>query len=267
MKHSSDLPSDLLAAQADLLTRRPRKDGSGAAQPRPVAEIVARAISTPQPPPEAALPADVAPARLDDLDLSWHPLVGTAVAAARSWQQRRRQQAAAGQKTNASLILVSTAVPGDINRSGYGCGKTHVARACLWSIAYVIDGEPVAPAGKFFMAGDIINRLDGETHASNELAGAPVVVVDDAGDTEGLIPFVRQDDRSQALERQARYFKLIDYCYSAGVSLIITGNLTLDALASHVGGRAWSRLLEMAPAGQMVDLTGVPDYRRQTGGR
>lgn len=258
---------DLLNAQAELMTRRPRRNGPSAVGPLPMAEIIGRAVSAPQPPQEVEVHPDAAPARLDELDLSWHSMVATAVAAARTWQQRRRQQAVAGQKQNASLILVSTAVAGDVNRSGYGCGKTHIARACLWSIAYVIDGQPIAPAGKFFMAGDLVNRLDGETHASAEIADAEIVVIDDAGDTEGLIPFVRQDERTQIVERQARYFKLIDYCYAAGVSLIITGNLTLDALARHVGGRAWSRLLEMAPAGQMIDLTGVPDYRRKAGGR
>ena len=257
----------LMQAQADLMTRRPQRNGN---QPQPIAAVLREAI-TAVPLPDCPVPDNTVPnaslARLADLDTSWHPLVATAVGSARSWQQRRHGQIAAGEKPNASLVLVSTAVPGDINRTGYGCGKTHIARACLWSISYVMDGEPIAPAGKFFMAGDIINRLDGETNASNEVDGAEIVVVDDAGSSEGMIPFVRQDDRTQAVERHARYFKLVDYCYSAGVSLIITSNTTLDELAAHVGGRAWSRLLQMAPAGYMVNLSGVPDYRRKAGGR
>lgn len=253
----------LANAQADLLARRPKQNSR---LPAPIAAILTQAASPATPSDIAPVAAAAAPALLADLDPDWHPLVEVAVQAARAWQNRRRAQIAAGRKPNASLVLLSTAVPGDITRTGYGCGKTHIARACLWSVAYVMDGQPIAPAGKFFVAGDIINRLDGETHASNEVADASIVVVDDVG-AEGFIPFVSQDEYKQALERHARYFKLVDYCYSSGVSLIITGNLSLDALAAHVGGRTWSRLLQMAPAGFMVNLSGVPDYRRKAGGR
>lgn len=257
------MQNNLMQAQADLMTRRPKHNS----QPQPLAGMVEKALTAvplPDDTPTAYNGAE--PPRLGDLDLSWHPLVATAVGAARNWQQRRRAQIAAGQKPTASLVLLSTPVPGDIDRTGYGCGKTHIARACLWSISYIVDGLAIAPAGKFFMAGDIINRLDGETHASNEISGAKIVVIDDVG-AEGLIPYIRQDEKTQAAEREARYFKLVDYCYSAGVSLIITGNLSLDALADRIGGRAWSRLLQMAPAGCMVNLSGVPDYRRRAGGR
>jgi len=253
----------LINAQADLMHRRPNRNGR---QPQPLAAILPQAVQAPPEADEFAPERTVPMARLDELDADWHPLVGTAVTAARAWQQRRRQQAASGEKTHASLILVAAAVPGDIQRTGYGCGKTHVARACLWSIAYLTDGHPIAPAGKFFLAESLINRLDGEVPIQAILNDAPIVVVDDVG-AEGVIPFIRQDDASQAGERQARYFKLVDYCLSAGISLIITGNLVIPALARHVGGRAWSRLMLMAPVGSMVDMTGVPDYRRQAGGR
>lgn len=259
--------TNLMQAQADLMTRRPQRNGS---QPQPIAAVIASrktAFALPDIPEADNTDAVGSLARLTDLDTSWHPLVATAVGAARDWQRRRLGQIAAGEKPNASLVLVSSPVPGDINRTGYGCGKTHIARACLWSISHVMDGIPIAPAGKFLMAGDIINRLDGENHASNEIGGAEIVVVDDAGSAEGMIPFIRQDDHIQALERHARYFKLVEYCYSSGISLIITSNSTLDELAAHVGGRAWSRLLQMAPAGYMVNLSGVPDYRRKAGGR
>lgn len=254
---------ELVNAQAALMRRRPHRNGS---QPQPLAAILPQATQAPPETDEFAPERTVPMARLDELDTNWHPLVGTAVSAARAWQQHRRQQAANGEPPNASLILVATAVPGDIQRTGYGCGKTHVARACLWSIAYMVDGHPLAPAGKFFLAESLINRLDGEVPIQAILNDAPIVVVDDVG-AEGVIPFVKQDDKSQTEERQARYFKLVDHCLNRGVSLILTGNLSIHDLARHVGGRAWSRLLQMAPAGSMVDMTGVPDYRRQVGGR
>lgn len=253
---------DLQQANENLMTRRPARR-----EPLPLAAILEKPMQTAVPEPlEPVIEIDKIPARLNELDTTWHPAVKTAVSAARKWQIRRRVQVANNRRAYASLVLVAKGVTGDINCTGYGCGKTHIARSCLWSIAYLMDGEPIAPVGKMFLAEEIINRLDGETQASNELSDAPIIVIDDVG-AEGLIPFVRQDEHIQAGERHARYFKLLDYCYNAGISVIITGNLTLDALATHVGGRAWSRLLEMAPAGFMIDMTGVPDYRRRQSGR
>lgn len=193
-----------------------------------------------------------------------HPRVQVAIDAARAWQRRRREQTDAGLPARSSLVLVAAAGNDPLRQTGYGCGKTHIARACLWSIAHLIDGEPVAPVGRFFTADQLIQRLDAGTPASAEIGRAPIIVIDDVG-TEQQIPYVpaaRQDD-----ERQARYFKAVDYCYTEGVSVIITGNMRLNELQVHMGGRAWSRLLEMAPTGQMVDMTGVPDYRRHEGGR
>ncbi len=192
-----------------------------------------------------------------------HPLLTTAIAGARQWQQRRREQADAGLPARSSLVLVAAA--GDTpNQTGCGCGKTHIARACLWSIAHVIDGEPIAPVGRFFTADQLIQRLDASTPASAEIARAPIVVIDDVGAEQQIpyVPAVRQDD-----ERQARYYKILEHCYTEGIAVVITGNMRLAELPAHIGGRAWSRLLEMAPQGQMIDMTGVPDYRRAKGGR
>jgi hypothetical protein len=252
----------LLQAQQDLNARRPKPNG-----PRPIAAIAQTAVSAPpasieEPRPDRTVPL----ARLGELETDGRPLLLTAIKAARAWQRRRREQIANGQPANASLVLLATAVPGDRNRTGYGCGKTHIARACLWSEAYMVGETPIAPAGRFFLAADILARLDGETRASDEVGDAPVIVVDDVG-AEGVLRYVRQDDATQTAERHARYFKLLDYCCTAGSGVIITGNLQPDALAAHIGGRAWSRLMQMAPAGYIVDLTGTPDYRRASSGR
>ena len=96
------------------------------------------------------------------------------------------------------------------------------------------------------------------------VGGLPMVVIDDVG-SEQNIEYVGAVN--QAREVEHRFFKVVNYCYQRQVSLIITTNLTLEKLAEHVGKRAWSRLQEMAPAGFMIDLAGVPDYRRQKGGR
>lgn len=200
---------------------------------------------------------------LAELDTSVHPRMKRAVDMARSWQRRRREQ------PNASLVLVAAGVTGpdgkpDLLRTGYGCGKTHIALACLWSVCYMLDDEPVAPAGKFFLAEQLVANLAADTPPAAELGNAPIVVIDDVG-AEGTIPYVAKE--SQDHERHARYFKAVNHCYERGVSVIITGNLRMDDLAYHIGGRAWSRLLQMAPRGYMLDMTGVPDWRRREGGR
>lgn len=206
---------------------------------------------------------------LSELDITHHPKVAQAVQTARDWYLLRQQQKTTKQPVRASMVLLATQVnkkdgTTDLDRTGYGCGKTHIARACLWTECLVMDGEPIAPIGKFFLAMDIIGRLDGETPAAVEIAPAPIIVLDDVG-TEGAIQFVGKE--LQVSERHARYFKIFDYCYQAGVSVVVTANLTIDGLMATIGGRAYSRLLQMAPSGFILDMTGVPDYRRKAGGR
>jgi hypothetical protein len=208
------------------------------------------AMYWPPPPPEPR--RTFQPVTLDTLDTGWHPRVRVAVLAAQLWLKRRQRGETAG------LVLIASPIPGDITRTGYGCGKTHIARACLHTDCYWLDGRPVAAAGQFWSANDIIQRLDAETPASVEVGSAAIVVIDDVG-TEQTIPYIAALDQER--ERQSRYFKLIDYCYGHGVSVVITGNLTWAQLQQRIGGRAWSRLQEMAPKGQMVDLTAVPDWR------
>ena len=202
-------------------------------------------------------------ATLAQLDTTVHPMIALAVQSARKWQERRRQN------PNASLVLVASGVDGDINRTGYGCGKTHIARSILWSICLLHDdGTPVAPVGKFHTAADLLELLSegGEHEIAALLGSAPILVIDDVG-SEGVLQFIKGDPNIQTHERQARYFRAVDYCYRKGIAVIITSNLSFPALSAHVGGRCWSRLMEMAPAGFMLDLTGVPDWRRVSSGR
>lgn len=221
------------------------------AEPKPVYHY--------EPPPSNI--RTVSQAKLSDLDTS-HPLVAEAVDMARAWAERKKAGV-----SNASLVLCGPV----------GTGKTHIARAILWSICYELDGVAVQPAGRFWSAIDMLmlftpiqNDWGGVeiSQASQVVGNAPIVVIDDVG-TEQAIPFVKADD--QAHERASRYFRMIDYCCGddnrPGVSVVITSNLSLANLERHIGKRAWSRLLEMAPAGYMIDLAGVPDWRRKAGGR
>jgi DNA replication protein DnaC len=202
---------------------------------------------------------------LDTLDLS-HPRVTEAVQAARAWARRKQD----GQ-IDASLIIIGP----------YGTGKTHIAKAILWSMTQlavdqggnVIPGTD-APTGQFFLANALIQSLDADTRPSHlipignpnkQVPGVPIVVIDDVG-SEQQIEYAGGEER-QAIERQYRYFKVVEHCYTFGISLVITSNLDLKALAERVGGRSWSRLQEMAPPGFIVDLSGAPDYRKVRSGR
>lgn len=198
------------------------------------------------------IPERVTLAQLDTGDRR----VAAAVGVARAWAERKRS----GQE-EASLVLVGPT----------GAGKTHIARAILWSMVQAAvddDGLPIEgtqrPTGRFYMANELVQKLDSSTLASQLVGNAPVVVVDDVG-AEQTIEFVSTE--AQAREKQHRYFKLINYCYDFRVSVVITSNLSLGGLKEVLGDRCWSRLQFMAPAGFMVDLTGVPDWRARQSGR
>lgn len=203
-------------------------------------------------------PRQVERASVTELDTR-HPLVKAAVDMAYKWRDRMQ----AGD-TGASMVLVGP----------YGTGKTHIARAVLWSICLTDDdGQRVAPAGRFYHASDLLLKLSPtrtdwggtETPRPSEFIGtAPIVVIDDVG-SEQAIPFIKAED--QLAEIQARYFRVIDYCYTFNVAVIITSNLSLAQLKDHLGGRSWDRLSEMAPAGFMFDMTGVESWRRLQSGR
>lgn len=197
-------------------------------------------------------PERVTLAQLDTSDRR----VAQAVAAAREWAERKR----AGHD-EASLVLVGPT----------GAGKTHIARAILWSMVQAAvddDGATIEgtqrPVGRFYVANEAIQRLDAATLASQLVGNAPIVVLDDVG-AEQNIEYISAE--GQAREKQHRYFKLVNYCYDFRVSLIITSNLSLGLLKDVMGDRAWSRLLQMAPSGFMLDLTGVMDWRARQSGR
>lgn len=202
-----------------------------------------------QPPPQQR-PRPAERVMLDTLDTSNGNIV-VAVNAAKKWAARKN-----GGALDASLILSGPV----------GTGKTHIAKAILWSIYNSLDdGTPVAPVGRFFIADELIQALEpGERPGTMIPQDCPVIVIDDVG-SEQNVPYVATEQ--QANEIQNRYFKVIDYCYTWQVSIVITTNLSLKDLAGRVGKRCWSRLEQMAPIGFMVDMAGVPDYRRQSSGR
>lgn len=251
--------SELLKANSDLLKRQQRNG-----TPKHVADIATAVLNTATNEPPLRIPATeqqkgrvVQRASLKDLDKR-HPLVLAAVEMAYRWADRKRNG-----HDDASMVLCGP----------YGTGKTHIARSVLWSMCYTVDDTPVAPTGKFYEASDLMLKLSptktewggSEVPRPGDFIGnIPILVIDDVG-SEQALPFVARDD--QLAEMQARYFRVIDYCYQWKISLVITSNLSIPQLETHVGGRSWDRLSEMAPKGFMVDLTGVPSWRQKESGR
>lgn len=126
----------------------------------------------------------------------------------------------------------------------------------------------VLPGGIWLTAPELMEQMDNKEFSVGQLIGSPattkVVVIDDVG-REGELRFSKRDE-TQLLEKQARYYRVINHCYDLfqqgyGISLIVTSNLRLKALAEFLGGASWTRLLQMAPNGCVRDMTGVRNYR------
>ena len=217
-------------------------------------------------------PRQLKPVYIKDIDTRRHKKVALAVKMAYLWAERKR----AGYE-DISLIL-----SGD-----NGTGKTHIARAIWWSMVQLvtdssdkpIEGYQPQPVGKFYMSNELLGLMGNScdpvtgilTPASphNVIGTPPMVVIDDLG-AEQIIPFVHHDDQEE--ERQARLFKVVDYCYARQISIIITTNLEIEAFKSFVGRRSWDRLVQMAPRlpngdSFIVDMFGVPSYRLESSGR
>jgi DNA replication protein DnaC len=187
---------------------------------------------------------------LDTLDTS-SAKMAQAVDMCKAWARAKREGI-----RDISLVFVGPV----------GTGKTHLAKAVLWSICLGFDdGTPVAPVGRFYRADELVQAYEpGVASYALIPQNCPILVIDDVG-AEQVIPFISAEGQDR--ERQHRYFGIIDRCYRWEISVVITSNLSLDSLSDVMGHRAWSRLGEMAPAGFMIDLSGVSDYRRKRAGR
>lgn len=178
-----------------------------------------------------------------------------AIDAARAWSRRLTDH------PEASLILSS---------QSKGVGKTHIAKSCWWSQYFTAKGYE-CPSNPFFMADQLSQMLHGADVQRAALRSmiAPgrhrFVVIDDLGIEQNL-QYVSGENQTRS--RQSIWYNVINHCYESKIGLVITTNLEITKqLPAWVGDAAFDRLMEMAPAGFMIDLSSVSSYRREKSGR
>lgn len=200
----------------------------------------------------------------DHLDQEEADIMQNAIAQARSLLREIEQG------NNRSMLLIAQGV--DATRTGYGCGKTMLAKAIYYNNAFTrivgasgsvgdINAIKIA-RGSFYVAKELINICHGEEFEP-DVAFAEfgnMVVIDDLG-REGVLKYVKQDADIQLQEKRDRYYSIIDYCYQAKKSIVITSNMSSKEMAEFLGGASWSRLLQMAPSQYRLNLKGVRDMR------
>lgn len=192
-----------------------------------------------------------------------HPAAQTAADAVREWAYG----AARGEPRG--LVLWSAPHTGPRGETfGYGCGKTHLARAAY---AYVRQCQWTDPATgltrqwrislltavEFFgMVRDLYTKNLPEYPLFNDW-GSGHMILDDVGKEH-----VSAEARPWAREK---LFRLIDRLNESR-ALLLTTNLTPEQLEAHVGGATWSRLAGMCGERGFVNLSAVPDFRLRRAG-
>jgi hypothetical protein len=157
---------------------------------------------------------------------------------------------------------------GGSDRTGYGCGKTHLSR-CIHFANSQVNYSPMAagdlhirPYGQYLESRQVMSlfdRHDFNLHVAFAEFGN-LVVVDDIG-REGALKWEKRDPEFQLQEKRDRYYSLVDWCYTRKISMVLTSNMTSQELSVFFGGAVWSRLLQMAPPQYRINLTGIRDMR------
>jgi len=256
---------DLIATRSATVWQRPEEAASDEL-PMPV-EVTAADIES------MVLVQNIA--RLSDLQFDhmrhdWQvELLDGVIGGAEQWKQQHIE------RPGLSFIMLSGR-DRKAGTDGYGCGKTHIAKALFWSRAYVVQAEG-SIGGKqsltpdraiFFRARELMAKFDEADYALARMIprNTRVVVIDDVG-REGTLRYEKRDPETQAAERRNRYFSVIDYCYDKRISVVMSSNCSMQEFRAVVGEVSMDRLQEMAPKGFMWDMTGLPSVRKERSGR
>jgi hypothetical protein len=174
----------------------------------------------------------------------------------RAWAEKQRTS-----QSKESILLSS---PPTQTSTGFGVGKTTLANAAAF-IAYghITNGGDLTLSragltGKFYTEQTAMKSVREEAYPKRG-----IVIIDDVG-RGGSIEFISKED--QIVEKQHRYFLLIDHCYRHNIPMILTTNLNKIQFIDCIGHAAWSRIAEMIGPNRIINLSGLPDYREILGG-
>lgn len=195
----------------------------------------------------------------DHLNQKEVEILEKAIKAARAYTEAVRDDA-----RGLALIMLAGPVEGDTVRTGYGCGKTTLARIILYATSYYYppprrEDLKIHQRGWFIESRALMERF-ADRDISGPVPGRSPLIIDDVG-REGTLRFEKRDPDLQLQEKQDRYYTVVDQCYKKGQNLVITSNMSAKELAAFLGGAAWSRLLEMCPPQFRVNMTGIRDMR------
>jgi len=201
--------------------------------------------------------------RYDHLNADERAILETAVSTCKEFNEQLK----AGETP--SLLLIASGVKDDSIRTGYGCGKTMLAKAIHYQNSHTIAPENgklehIKQNGTFYAARDLMAIFDDVKDLSQlryKLGQLRrTIIIDDLG-REGTLRWERRDPNIQLAEKQDRYYSIINYCYENDIGVVITSNLSSREMATFLGGATWSRLLEMVPKKYRINMTGIRDMR------
>jgi DNA replication protein DnaC len=200
--------------------------------------------------------------KYDHLNDTERATLETAVSSAKKYVTEYQDRPGVG------MILVAGKVDGDMDRTGYGCGKTTIAKIIhshisVTSYAAGIPGSlSIRPTGRFYEARALMALFDKDNFDQRYTFSqfGNLLVIDDVG-REGTLKWEKRDPELQLQEKQDRYYSIINHCYTSGVGVVVTSNLTSRELATFLGGASWSRLLQIVPKRYRVNMTGIRDMR------
>lgn len=202
----------------------------------------------------------------------WAAIIGAVV----EWRQRVDD--IPHDKAHGRMLILSSPENGN--------GKTEIARALMhtFNTINMAGDEPtlthdpyrgtfpnfsITNLASFFSMHKIFKEEWKGDEAVEMLRGKRVVVWDDLG-KEGVREFIAAP--LQVDFREDRYHQMIDAVYGRcrsghPVNVIVTTNLTYQQLEQHLSTASWSRVQEMCPMGNFLQISGVPRYRELLSGR
>lgn len=194
----------------------------------------------------------------DHLNRKERDILDKAIKAARAYADAIRDGA-----EGLALILVAGPVEGDSTRTGYGCGKTTLAKIINYATSYYYpptrrEDLRIHQSGVFMESRQLMARFDDDN--VTPVPGGNPLVIDDVG-REGTLRWEKRDPELQLQEKQDRYYTVVDKCYQKNRNLVITSNMSAKELAAFLGGATWSRLLQMCPPQFRINMTGIRDMR------